>query len=162
VAAALLSRDAQPVKLTLFDKTPRSNWKVPWHQDLAISVKERRDVRDFKAWSVKEGVPYVQPPIKILERVVAVRLHLDDASAANGALRVLPGTHRLGRLSAPQIVALRQQVQEVVCDVPAGGAMLMSPLLLHASSASESPTHRRVLHFEFSDATLPDGLAWAE
>jgi ectoine hydroxylase-related dioxygenase (phytanoyl-CoA dioxygenase family) len=96
-----------------------------------------------------------------LEQVIALRLHLDDTPAENGALRVLPGTHKLGRLSNRKIALLRRETQEVVCAVPAGGAMLMSPLLLHASSASDAPSRRRVLHVEFSAALLPGGLKWA-
>lgn len=160
-AVETLLGGARPSKLTIFDKTPYANWKVPWHQDLTISVQERRDVPGFGPWTIKDGVPNVQPPVSVLEQVIAVRVHLDDTPEENGALRVLPGTHKLDRLSERQIAALRQQTQEVVCAVPAGGAMLMSPLLLHASSASESPAHRRVLHFEFTAALLPGGLAWA-
>ncbi len=35
-------------------------------------------------------------------------------------------------------------------------------LVLHASSPALNPTHRRVLHFEYSSATLPPGLEWFE
>jgi len=52
--------------------------------------------------------------------------------------------------------------QRVVCPVPAGGVMLMRPLLVHASSSSKVPTHRRVIHLEFTATTLPGGLAWCE
>jgi hypothetical protein len=39
----------------------------------------------------------------------------------------------------------------------------MRPLLLHASSATQTPHHRRVLHLEFAPAgLLPPGLAWAD
>jgi ectoine hydroxylase-related dioxygenase (phytanoyl-CoA dioxygenase family) len=161
VAIAHLGPSARPVKLTIFDKTARANWKVPWHQDLTISVRQRRDLPGFGLWSVKGGVPHVQPPVDVLARTIAIRVHLDETTTSNGALRVLPGTHRLGRIAEADIPVLRQQIPETVCPVPAGGAMAMSPLLLHASSPSVSPSRRRVLHFEFSDYSLPDGLSWA-
>ena len=160
-AETFLGSSTRPVKLTIFDKTPHANWKVPWHQDLTISVQEQKDVPGFGPWTIKDGVPHVQPPVAILEQVIALRLHLDDTPAENGALKVLPGTHKLGHLSDQKIASLRQETQEVVCALPAGGAMLMSPLLLHASSASEAPLRRRVLHFEFSAVRLPGGLEWA-
>lgn len=160
-AAAILGSAAQPTKLTLFDKTADANWKVPWHQDLTIAVAERRKVPGFGPWSVKDDVLHVQPPTSVLEQVLAIRLHLEDTPASNGALRVVPGSHRFGRLSAAQVAALRRQGPEQECEIPAGGAMLMSPLLLHASSASQSPSRRRVLHFEYSAVPLPEGLAWA-
>ena len=161
-AEALLGPGTRPTKLTIFDKTPRANWKVPWHQDLTLSVQEQKDVPGFGPWTIKDGVPHVQPPVVLLEQVIALRLHLDDTPAENGALRVLPGTHKLGRLSNRRIASLRRETQEVVCAVSAGGAMIMSPLLLHASSAAEVPVRRRVLHFEFSAAGLPGGLEWGK
>jgi hypothetical protein len=161
LAASILGEQAQPTKLTVFDKTPRANWKVPWHQDLTIAVAERTDLPGFGRWSGKDGVVHVQPPVEVLQRVLAIRLHLDDTPPSNGALRVLPGSHRLGRLTEAQVASLRGDTAEVVCPVPAGGAMLMSPLLLHASSAAVAPGRRRVLHFEYSAAPLPGNLAWA-
>src|SRR5215472_17543880 len=32
------------VKRTFFNKTEESNWKVAWHQDLSIMVRERSEV----------------------------------------------------------------------------------------------------------------------
>jgi hypothetical protein len=45
-------------------------------------------------------------------------------------------------------------------SVPRGGAMLMRPLLLHASSKAAADIPRRVLHFVFGPAQLPEGLRW--
>jgi hypothetical protein len=45
-------------------------------------------------------------------------------------------------------------------DLPRGGVLLMRPLLLHASSASQVPRHRRVLHIEWAAQELPGGLQW--
>jgi hypothetical protein len=161
LARAVLGPAARPVKATLFDKTPAANWRVPWHQDLSIAVEERREVPGFGPWSVKDGVVHVQPPIAILEGIVAVRVHLDAAGPETGALRVVPGSHRLGRLGPAETESARTELGEVVCSVAAGGAMFMAPLLLHASSASRSPGHRRVLHIEYSALALPAGLRWA-
>jgi hypothetical protein len=86
--------DAFAVPATLFDKTADANWLVPWHQDLTICVKKKVDVPGYGPWTIKAGVPHVQPPVAILDRRLAVRIHLDNCSERNGALRVLPGTHR--------------------------------------------------------------------
>jgi ectoine hydroxylase-related dioxygenase (phytanoyl-CoA dioxygenase family) len=159
-ASGVLGRPAFCVRTLFFDKTPGANWKVAWHQDLTICVKERRDADGFGPWSVKEGVTHVQPPAEILEKMITLRLHLDDCAADNGALRVLPGTHCLGRLDQHAIQKLRGDIAEVICEVPAGGILLMRPLLLHASAPATAPRHRRVLHFEFAAAALPGGLEW--
>lgn len=151
------------VRGILFDKTQEANWKVVWHQDLSIAVRRRTEnpqAAGWGPWSEKAGVPHVQPPAGLLARMLAVRLHLDACGVENGPLRVLPGTHRMGRLDAEAIARLRGQIPEVVCSVPRGGALLMRPLLLHASSAARQPGHRRVLHIEWAAEPLPGGLEW--
>ena len=160
LARLFLGQSARPVKLTFFDKTPQANWRVPMHQDLTIAVKERREVPGFGPWSIKDGRPHVQPPPKVLASLVAIRLHLDDTPSSGGALRVIPASHRHGRLTSLRIGWLRDNTPTEICPVRAGGAMVMSPLLVHASSPAESPSHRRVLHFEFASCELPGGLEW--
>jgi len=145
----------------LFDKTPDCNWKVPWHQDLTIAVQEHRDVPGFGPWSVKEGVHHVQPPAEVLQRMVTIRVHLDDCGVDNGPVRVIPGSHRHGKLTPQAAEELRQRTPEVTCTVTRGGVLAFMPLVLHASSPAVSPTRRRVVHLEFANDPLPGGLAWA-
>lgn len=156
----VLGREAIPVKGILFDKTPQANWKVAWHQDTTICVRERIEVPGFSAWSVKDGVLNVQPPDDVLSSIMAIRLHLDDCDADNGALRVLPGSHVAGRLSAAQIDQWCAERSAVTCEVGQGGALLLRPLTLHASPVARNPRHRRVIHLEFAAVGLPGGLAW--
>lgn len=151
-----------PVRSIFFDKTPETNWLVPWHQDLSIAVRERIDLHGYGPWSMKDGVPHVQPPADVLEAMVTIRLHLDDCDESNGGLRVIPGSHRLSRLDAVSIAELRSRQKEVTCSVHSGDALLMRPLLLHASSEASAPVHRRVIHLEFAACPLPGGLEWAE
>lgn len=152
----------RPVRGLLFDKTPAVNWKVPWHQDRVIAVRERRTAPGYRAWSRKEGVWHVQPPPEVPANMLAVRLHLDDCGPDSGPLRVLPGSHTAGYLDPDAIRAWRARVPEVTLCAPAGAAILFRPLLLHASAAALRPTHRRVLHLEYAALPLPGGLEFAE
>lgn len=158
---SVLGPNAFVVRSIFFDKTPEANWKVAWHQDLTISVRQRIEAPGFTAWSVKDGAVHVQPPVEVLERMLALRLHIDDCGPANGPLRVIPGSHKSGRLTARQIAEWRQRQEPAICAVARGGALLMRPLLLHASSPAREPKHRRVMHLEFSADALPGGLKWA-
>jgi len=160
LACEVLGNAAFPVKATWFDKTPAANWRVAWHQDRTIAVRERREAPGFSCWTVKEGEPHVQPPREVLEGMVALRLHLDDCPAENGALRVLSGSHRAGILSAEAIREWSERGQAVTVEAPAGDVLLMRPLLLHASSSAIVPSRRRVLHLEYAAAPLPYGLEW--
>jgi hypothetical protein len=154
--------DPFPVRAIYFNKYPHRNWSVPWHQDLSLALRARVEVEGFGPWSTKEGVVHVQPPVGFLEQMLTVRLHLDAADERNGALRVLPGTHTLGRLSRASIEKLRATRPEHVCRADPGDALLMRPLLLHASGRSASDRDRRVLHIEYAAFALPAGLEWAE
>jgi len=156
----VLGAGAFPVRGILFDKTPDANWKVAWHQDLSIAVRERREVEGFGPWSEKAGVTHVQPPASVLERMVTVRLHLDDCGPDNGPVHVLPGSHRHGRLDSAATERWRAGHVPVPTCAGAGGVLLMRPLLLHASSPSTIPAHRRVVHVEFAADELPGGLEW--
>jgi len=151
---------AFPVRVIFFDKNPKANWRVPWHQDLAIAVTERVETPGFSGWSVKDGVVHVHPPREVLENMVTVRLHLDDCEISNGALRVLPGSHCQGKLSDEEAARLTTTGQPFFCPVSKGGVLLMRPLLLHASSPAENPSHRRVIHIEYATQRLPNGLQW--
>jgi ectoine hydroxylase-related dioxygenase (phytanoyl-CoA dioxygenase family) len=162
LVSAALGEGARAVRSLFFDKTPEANWLVPWHQDLTIATSRQVELPGYSPWSRKDGVPHVQPPVVILESMVTVRVHLDDCDQANGALRVLPGSHRQGRLTAGQITETRSQTQEVTCEARAGDVLLMRPLLLHSSGEARAPLHRRVVHLEYAACQLPAGLEWAE
>jgi ectoine hydroxylase-related dioxygenase (phytanoyl-CoA dioxygenase family) len=156
----MITGKARLVRAIFFDKVPAANWKVGWHQVVTITVKQRVDVDGFTAWSKKGGVVHVNAPAAVLQNIITLRLHLDAADEGNGALKVIPGSHRLGKLSPREIGESKARSSPVACSVPAGGALAMRPLLIHASSPSLRPDHRRVIHLEFSGTVLPGGLEW--
>jgi ectoine hydroxylase-related dioxygenase (phytanoyl-CoA dioxygenase family) len=162
IAAKVLGRQATPVKAILFDKTPEANWYVTWHQDLTIAVKHKIEVDGFGPWSVKDGIPHVQPPANVLDNIVSLRIHLDDCPPENGAIKFIAGTHKVGILDSAQIGKHRDNQDHICCPANSGDIIVMRPLILHSSSQSTKVDHRRVLHIEFVGADLPGGLVWAE
>jgi len=160
IVDTVLGPEAIVVRSTLFDKTEFANWKVPWHQDVTIAVQERIDHEGYGPWSVKAGIQHVQPPTAILARMVTVRIHLDPCPATNGALRVMPRTHHLGRINQNEVEQYIDKGKTTTCEAEPGDALVMRPLLLHASSPSMTPGHRRVLHYDFAVGDLDAGLEW--
>ncbi|NVO31140.1 phytanoyl-CoA dioxygenase family protein [Hymenobacter lapidiphilus] len=148
------------VKAIYFDKPAGSNWLVAWHQDVMVAVNQRQDLPGYGPWSRKNDETTVLPPAEILTSIVTLRLHLDDCDATNGALRVVPGSHRHGVIPNDQHPEFTGRA--ITCAVSAGGLQLMKPLTLHASQRSTSTRPRRVVHLEFSAAELPTGLQWRE
>ncbi|HZR28017.1 MAG TPA: phytanoyl-CoA dioxygenase family protein [Terriglobales bacterium] len=162
IVQEVLGKDAFPFRATLFNKSPLTNWLVIWHQDTALPLRERKELSAWGPWSVKEGVIYAHAPASALGQVLALRIHLDDSTAHNGPLRVLPGTHKLGVLSDDVIHKLTTEVPAVDCLVPEGGVLAMRPLLVHASSKSQAQFPRRVLHIEFAASVIiAEGLELA-
>ena len=122
-------------------KPEHSNWFVSYHQDLTISVDRRVELDGYSKWTVKQDQFAVQPPLGILKNIYTVRIHLDDTDENNGAW---------------------SNETEHICNVPKGGIMIMRPLLLHSSSRTTNSNKGRVIHIEFCNQELQEGLKWVE
>jgi len=158
----VLETGAFAVRGILFDKTRGANWGLLWHQDLSVAVRLTELSGPQVHLSQKAGVPHFDAPAAVLQQMLTLRFHLDDASEENGALRVLVGSHRQGRLSADAIEEAKQTGRVVCCSVKSGGIVAIRPLLLHSSVRSTHPVRRRVVHLEFAACSLPPPIDWHE
>jgi ectoine hydroxylase len=96
---------------------------------------------------------------------VTLGVFLDDATEANGALVVVPGSHRgpLPRRKHAEDAMVRYHADDaridvstaVVAEVPAGGVLTFGPFLLHRSGANRTGGDRRVLLLTFQPAGRP-------
>ena len=161
LVSGLLGPAARPVRAIAFDKTAGRNWLVPWHQDRTIAVDRHDESADVRCWTVKNGVNHCEPPAELLARMVTLRWHLDAVGPEDGCIRVLPGSHRRGRLAAADIRALLAEIPAEDVPVPAGGVFVMSPLLVHSSRKRTTQGRRRVLHVELAAGEPPAPLGWA-
>jgi ectoine hydroxylase-related dioxygenase (phytanoyl-CoA dioxygenase family) len=155
----LFGTDNFIVKSIYFDKPEQSNWFVAYHQDLTISVDKRVAIEGYGPWTVRHNQFGVQPPIEVLQNIFTIRIHLDDTDENNGALKVIPGSHK--NIYRPETIDWAIE-KEVSCNVSKGGIMIMKPLLLHSSARTTNNNKRRVIHIEFSSTELPEQLQWAE
>lgn len=160
IAATVLGPEARPVRAILFDKTAERNWALGWHQDRTIVVKERLDADGFGPWTIKTGLIQVEPPFEILERMVTLRVHLDAVDANNAPLRIVPGSHRLGRLPEAEIMPAVTTFGERLCLAERGDVWLYATPIVHASLAANPPRRRRVLQVDYSADAAPGPLAW--
>ncbi len=157
---ANMNGDPFPVRAIYFDKTEDRNWFVAWHQDVTLAVRQRAEIPGFGPWTTKDSIEHVHAPEEILSQMLTVRIHLDDADESNGALCVIPGSHRHGKLNPAQIAEAHESSPAHLCRARAGDLLLMRPLLLHASHKSVSQSQRRVLHIEYAAFKLPAPLEW--
>jgi hypothetical protein len=160
IAASSLGERSRPVRAILFNKTPKANWSLGWHQDRTIAVHQQRDVPGFGPWTVKAGMNHVEPPFELLARMVTLRVHLDDVDAQNAPLLVAPGSHRIGRVREADIDQVVRRCGTVACLAAAGDVWLYSTTILHASEAARAPKARRVLQVDYAAEDLLEGLEW--
>jgi ectoine hydroxylase-related dioxygenase (phytanoyl-CoA dioxygenase family) len=145
------------VRALFFDKPPGHSWALPWHKDYSVAVVAHRTFGVFTKPTRKAGVPHVEAPEELLERMVTARIHLDDMTDDNGPLRIIPGSHTSLRETDDD----PREPMTVHCR--AGDVLLMRPLLTHASGHCSPTTtrHRRIVHLECAPSpTLPDGYEW--
>ena len=157
---SVMGRDLVAVKATLFDKMAAVNWRAQWHQDRVIAIRERMQIPGYGPWSVKAGVQHAEPPVAVLQQMLAVRVYLDQSDADNGPLCVIPGSHGLGKLSDKDLQERVADSKSIEVHVPRGGILFMHPLLIHSSSPSRTAGHRRVLHVELAPAEAISPLQW--
>jgi len=115
-------------------KPPDRGGEKPWHQDKAY-------------FDVSLDAP-----------VVGVWIALDEASAENGCMHVIPGSHRDGPVvhfdrRDWQICDTDVQVDEdVMVPLEPGGALLFDGLIHHGTPPNRSSNRRRALQFHFTAA----------
>lgn len=121
-------------------KPPGVGREKPWHQDKAFFT------------------------ISLTAPVVGVWIALDPATAENGCMHVIPGSH----LEGPVIHFRRrdwqicdsdvQRTRDVLVPLPPGGLLFFDGLIHHGTPANRTNLRRRAVQFHY---TSPDA-AWSD
>lgn len=115
-------------------KPPDGGSEKPWHQDKAY-------------FEVALDAP-----------VVGVWIALDEATAENGCMHIIPGSHEDGPVvhfdrRDWQICDTDVQIdQDVMAPLEPGGALLFDGLLHHGTPPNTSDSRRRALQFHYTAA----------
>lgn len=158
---AVVGGDWRCVRAIAFNKSPDNNWSLGWHQDRTIAVARRAAAPGYTVWSSKDGLTHVEPPFALLERMVTLRVHLDDVTTANAPLLVALGSHNHGKVAEPDIASAVERSSVEVCLAEAGDGWIYATPILHASARSASGLSRRTIQLDFSRDILPAPLEWA-
>ena len=115
-------------------------------------------------YALHRDFPYWEQPAEQPERLVTALVALDGASAENGALEVLPGSHLLGELPAKESekVFERNEIDPeqidtsalVSVDLAPGSVVFFGPHLVHRSRPNRSDRDRRALLYTYQPAGL--------
>lgn len=162
IASRLSDQSSFAVRAILFDKAPGANWSLGWHQDRTINVAERVELPGFGPWTVKHGLLHVQPPQAVIDAMITLRVHLDDVPEGNGPLRVLRGSHCLGRLAEGEIADLAARSETFDCLAASGDVWAYRTAIAHSSGAvAAGKTGRRVLQLDYACEELLPPMRWA-
>jgi ectoine hydroxylase len=130
-AAELLGTDAvSPLSSKISFKRARVGSEFIWHQDHTFLAR-------FLGPAARE--------------VVTAMVLLDDADAANGALTVVPGSHR-GEIRDDDEPPRPGDAEPVLLEAPAGTVLFFHSLVLHRSDENRSDRDRRAMFYLFRPA----------
>jgi phytanoyl-CoA hydroxylase len=132
ILTRLLGEPARLIQDMALLKPPRVGTEKPWHQDMA-----------YFGWG---------PP----EKVLGVWIALDPATAENGCMHVLPGTHCEGavphvHLRDCQIADERVETdRDVMVPLAPGGALFFASMIHHGTPPNASLCRRWALQFHYA------------
>lgn len=82
--------------------------------------------------------------------LICVNYLVDDQTAFNGPLRVVPGTHRRDASQAPKVdEEIEQWILSTMCPVPAGTAIIRDLRTWHGGTPNLTTNHRAMPNAEF-------------
>jgi hypothetical protein len=146
------------LRAVAFRKDADANWFVPAHQDRSIPVPSLALPPGFDHVTRKDGGWQVEAPVELLAEMRNCRIFIDRATADDGPLEVILGSHRRGRIAQAEIPAIVARGAWHPLTGEAGDVVVLSPLLLHRSRRAAEPQGRRVLQLECIPAALAQTL----
>ena len=138
--------EAVSVFRTMFmNKPARWGQTLPWHQDVGAG------------WGIDRNP------------IVTVWTALDEATAANGAMEIVPGSHAHGVINERHFLGPEEEIRYAPPDkvehleAEAGEAVLLHNLMLHRSGTNPTDRPRRafsVTYMEAGTRTLDTGMTF--
>jgi ectoine hydroxylase-related dioxygenase (phytanoyl-CoA dioxygenase family) len=123
LVAHVLSPEYKLSSLNVRSANPHSDWVQPLHADMGAIPDERGYWVCNTVWM------------------------LDDFTHDNGAIRVVPGSHRLHKLPQDALSdPSAPQSNELLLTGPAGTVVVMNAHMWHGGTANRTAAHRRAMH----------------
>ena len=130
--AHVLGPEFKLSSLNVRSANPNSDWTQPLHADMGALPDEKGFWVCNTVWM------------------------LDDFTTENGTVRMIPGSHRWGRL--PQDVLqnpAEPHPDEILLTGPAGTVVVMNAHMWHGGTANRSQSHRRAMHAFYARRDKP-------
>ncbi len=134
-ARAVAGGDVTLYRAMLMNKAAEGGTELPWHQDGGLF------------WGLDR------------EPAVSIWTALDDATAASGAMRIVPGSHAPGlarpmggNIPAELVLEAGAEARAICVEARAGEAVLLDNHVWHRSGKNATGAPRRALSFCYLDA----------
>ncbi|WP_135557583.1 phytanoyl-CoA dioxygenase family protein [Paenibacillus cymbidii] len=136
-----------------------------------------KEARTGGAWEWHQDYGYWYNEGFLYPHMISAYVSIDPSTVQNGCLKVLRGSHRLGRLDHGRVgrqtaidplrIAQVEAMYELVeCEMSAGSVLIFDCNLLHCSAANHSDFHRRSYISCYSACGNPqvtaDGVVYRE
>ena len=154
VALSEFGFDPTPLRAVGFNKSIKSNWSLPWHQDRVIAIAEKTANPNFKNWSRKSGIWHCEPKPAILAQMAFAYIAFDDIDAGMGGLELAEGTHKFGTICSNNIDSYIEGTKTVCPNIQAGEVLIISAMTLHRSTPMKMSGTRRTLRIDFAGCAL--------
>jgi hypothetical protein len=162
IASSVLGGEAYCVEAELIDASAKGARDMPWRQEFTLPFRAQVSSPEFGPWTQIDGVWIARAPRWLLASTTKIVLSLDERWDEDAPDHLIPGSHveqfpdesskltrvRRGPVASPQ--------------PPRGGALAMSPLILHARRAQIGAWPMRQVVLRFATGALPGGLQWSE
>jgi hypothetical protein len=162
VASTALQAPAFCVRANLFDFSAQNAKPIPWHQDHTIPVKRPAQVEGFGPFTWVDGVCFAKAPPTVMSKLAVIYVSLDGMGENSPVLKLIPGSHVESIASESDKTRYVSENASIVPEIGRGGALVMSPLILHCQQVVESENPCRHIELMFAAADLPGGLEWNE
>ena len=121
------------------------------------------------AWEWHQDYGYWYDQGFLFPNMISAFIALDPCTIENGCLRVLRGSHKMGRLehqvvgtqtgaNPDRLKAIEGRFEQVACEMEPGSVLFFHSNLLHTSSANDSDHHRRAFIMCYS--AWPNPQVW--
>ena len=134
IARAIVGEEVALYRAMLMNKAAAGGTELPWHQDGGLF------------WGVDR------------DPVLSIWTALDDATAASGAMRIVPGSHRAGlarpiggNIPAELVASSGAEARAVCVEARAGAAVILHNHVWHRSGRNATSAPRRALSFCYLD-----------
>jgi ectoine hydroxylase-related dioxygenase (phytanoyl-CoA dioxygenase family) len=125
-----------------------------------------KEAQSGGAWEWHQDYGYWYDQGFVFPRMMSAFVALDHARAENGCLRILKGSHKLGRLThgavgdqtgadMERLNQISKYFEEVTCEMTPGTVLFFDSLLLHTSAPNNSDYHRRSFIICFNALSNP-------